>query len=398
VTYLTGECNYGGRVTDDWDRRLLKCILADFYSPEVVNEHKHKLSPSGNYQVPPPMKYDGYVDYIKKFPVTQHPEIFGMHENVDISKELQETKQLFDSILLAQGSTSGASSDKADDVLNDIAEDILNKLPKDFDLEAALEKYPVMYEESMNTVLVQEMERFNHLLRVIRVTLINLRKAIRGLVVMNSELEALAGSLIIGKVPDVWMKRSYPNLKPLGSYITNFLARLKFLQDWYDKGKPDMFWISGFFFTQAFLTGARQNYARKYKIPIDKLDFQFEILNTDASEILEPPPDGVFVHGLFLDGARWDREKGVLAEQLPKVLFESLPVIWLKPNKLEEIEKEMKEIQTYTCPVYKTSERKGSLSTTGHSTNYVLAIRLPTDMHQSHWVKRGCALLCNLDD
>jgi len=396
VTYLTGECNYGGRVTDDWDRRLLKCILADLYSHEVVNEHKHKLSPSGNYQVPPPMKYDGYVDFIKKFPVTQHPEIFGMHENVDISKELQETKQLFDSILLAQGSTSGGSSDKADDVLNDIAEDILSKLPKDFDLEVALQKYPVMYEESMNTVLVQEMERFNHLLRVIRVTLINLRKAIRGLVVMNSELEALASSLIIGKVPDVWMKRSYPNLKPLGSYITNFLARLKFLTDWYEKGKPNMFWISGFFFTQAFLTGARQNYARKYKIPIDKLDFQFQVLDTDTCQ--QAPVDGVYVHGLFLDGARWDRERGVLAEQLPKVLFESLPLIWLLPNKVEEIEKEMREVQTYTCPVYKTSERKGSLSTTGHSTNYVLAIRLPTDMHQSHWVKRGCALLCALDD
>ena len=56
---------------------------------------------------------------------------------------------------------SGGSSDKADDVLNDIAEDILSKLPKDFDLEVALQKYPVMYEESMNTVLVQEMERFN---------------------------------------------------------------------------------------------------------------------------------------------------------------------------------------------------------------------------------------------
>jgi len=38
------------------------------------------------------------------FPTIQQPEVFGMHENVDISKELQETKQIFDSVLLALGS------------------------------------------------------------------------------------------------------------------------------------------------------------------------------------------------------------------------------------------------------------------------------------------------------
>ena len=64
-------------------------------------------------------------------------------------------------VIMMNFNQSGGSSDKADDVLNDIAEDILSKLPKDFDLEVALQKYPVMYEESMNTVLVQEMERFN---------------------------------------------------------------------------------------------------------------------------------------------------------------------------------------------------------------------------------------------
>ncbi|EDV24937.1 uncharacterized protein TRIADDRAFT_25541, partial [Trichoplax adhaerens] len=396
LLYLTGECNYGGRVTDEWDRRCLLTLLSDFYCSEIVNDSKYKLSPSGIYIVLSSGNLDNYIEDIKNLPMHQQPEVFGLHENVDISRELRETKLIFESLLSTQGSNVATGvSRKADDTLYDIAQDVMTKLPSNFDLAGAIKKYPVSYSESMNTVLVQELKRFNDLLEAIRSSLSNLQKAIKGLVIMSTDLESLSQSLLIGKVvPELWMKFSYPSLKPLGSYIADLLMRLKFLKDWFNKGEPVVYWLSGFFFTQAFLTGVIQNYARKYTIAIDKLNFSYEVLSQNHDEITNSPTDGAYIYGVYLEGARWDRDRRVVTESYPKLLYDLLPVIYLKPGIIGEV----LTLPMYDCPVYKTSARRGTLSTTGHSTNYVLTIKLPTEKPAKHWIKRGVALLCQLDD
>ena len=104
----------------------------------------------------------------------------------------------------------------------------------------------------------------------------------------------------------MWANKAFLSLKPLGSWITDMLARISFLNDWIQHGTPKHYWISGLFFPQAFFTGILQNYARKHVIAVDNLSFDFDIKDElKVEDILEKPEDGCYIHGIFIEGARW---------------------------------------------------------------------------------------------
>jgi len=388
-------------VTDDHDRRCLSTILDDFYKPEMMEDGHH--FDDEKYIVPPHDEYASYPEYAKTLPIVQTPKVFGMDDNADISKDNKEVTELFDSILVtqAQDSGGGGGGNSKEQVIDDLAKDILEKLPSDFNVEEVMLKYPTLYEESMNTVLAQEMIRYNNLTSVMRPSLINVRKALKGLVVMSAELDEVCTAFFDGKVPPLWLGKSFPSLKPLAAYVTDTILRLKFFQTWYENGPPVVFWFSGFYFPPAFLTGALQNYARRNEFAIDTVNLDFELHDERPKE---KPELGVYVDGLFAEAFRWNAAQHEMDVQMPKQLLSQMPVIHCITMLTKDIiDKHGPEVietgePLYKCPVYKTSARKGVLATTGHSTNFVLPIRLPSQRPQSFWIKRGAAMLCASDD
>ena len=236
----------------------------------------------------------------------------------------------------SSGGGGGGAGASREEIIGQSAADTEAKLAKYglFDNEQISLLYPVRYDESMNTVLLQECIRFNKLIAAMQSSLPMLRKALKGLVVMSSDLESMGNSIYINAVPSLWEKKAYPSMKPYLNWCEDLFQRLQFVHDWVDDGIPPCFWISGFYFPQGFLTAILQNYARKYRYPIDTISFDFLLHDVDRSTLAVKPEDGAYVWGLFLEGARWDSTVGSINDSLPKQLYTEMPPIELKPIKV----------------------------------------------------------------
>ncbi|XP_049536716.1 dynein axonemal heavy chain 6 [Anopheles darlingi] len=418
LEYINGEITYGGRVTDAWDQRCLRSILKRFSSSTILVPD-YSYSASGFYRCPDgedARKMDDYLAYVTNLPIHDPPDIFGMHENANIIYNRNETRFFLDTLLESQsgGDVMGEEAlaamdkmclEKIDSIRKAIATAIIcDDLHPSLLQRDSRDRIP-----SLTTVLLQEVERFNRLLMTVHNSLNDLEKAIQGFVVMSESLETIYRAFGNNQVPQLWHSKGYLSTKTLASWVTDLQHRIEYVRDWCMSGLPNSSWICGLFFPQSFLTGTLQTYARKHNIPIDTLRFDFEVMGTilqqsviyecrlkkDNDELYEklcPPEDGVFIHGLFIEAGRWDRAAGGLCDAMFRQLVAYLPVVWLKPCTTLEIG------QRYEAPLYKTSARAGVLSTTGQSTNFVLAVLLDTEQPFDHWVLRGTALVTLITD
>jgi dynein heavy chain len=386
LNFICAEINYGGRVTDDKDKRLIATILKSYMCPEVI-EDGHKFSKSGLYFSPEAGVQADYLNYIESLPLKPDPEVFGLHENAEIITNQNQGLTLLTDVQTLQTRSSGSGGKSREQIISETARYLQSKIPKPFDEDLIKTKFPTKIEESMNTVLSQETEKYNRLIEILMKSLENILKALSGFITMDDDLEKLADSLYNQRVPVAWGD-IFLSLKPLMSWIEDLIARIKFFNNWIENGTPNVFWISGFSFPQAFITGTLQNYARKYSIAIDRISFDFKYLDTlKPEDITQKPADGIYVYGIYLEGASWNNEKHCITDPKPKELYSEMPLIWLIPKEDREEKKE----GVYMCPIYKVLSRAGTLSTTGHSTNFVMHFEVPSELHQDEWIKAGVA-------
>lgn len=357
LNYLVAETNYGGRVTDDKDVRLIKALLKRYFCADILRDD-YKLSNLDTYYAPAEGSLDQSKDYINSLPLDDDPEIFGLHPNANITFQQKTVKEFHDTIISIQPRVAGGGSALTpEEIVEKIAQEYEAKLPEILKVKKAHSDTFQRDERgdmvSLGVFVGQEIDRFNILLVVIQKSLINLQKAIKGTVVMSAELERMFNNFLDKKVPVIWEKVAYPSLKPLGSWFQDLILRLKFMSDWLYNGPPKTFWLPAFFFPQGFMTASLQSHARLHQIPIDTLQFKTHIRDVFCDGIEELPETGVNIHGLFMQGAKWSSVDVKIRDSEAGKLFVEMPVIWLEPVfdnvKLDD--------KAYDCPLYKTSLR-----------------------------------------
>ena len=400
LKYLIGEAMYGGRVTDDYDRRVMMTYLNEYMGDFIFDVNQKFFfarAENFDYEIPELGPFDNYVKAITEMPITYSPEIIGLHSNAEIDYFTQASKRIWEDMIKLQSSTGDSGSQKKDEntapvktreeIVLGMAEMFIDKkVPPKFDMLAVNKKFSAG-KSPIEAVLTQELERYNMLNDCMNETLTDLISSLKGEIAMNAEIESIMLSIYNGLLPDQWRKLAPETQKSLLNWIEHYRHRYEQYQDWLDNGEPKTMWLSGLHIPASYLKAIIQITCRKKGWPLDKVSTYTvvtKIYNVD--EIKEKPEFGCYIQGLYLEGAEWNTEKNCLERQLPKKLICDMPLIQVIPAEASKI----KLRNNLKTPVYVTQNRKNV-----KGEGFVFEADLRTLIHPNLWILQGVALLLN---
>ncbi len=407
IQELITDALYGGRVTDENDRDLLRVYTKEFFSDVIFAKDWRPVKLKDDvikYEYPQEQQAlkseedkrkfvpTEFLDHISNnFPSEDPPEVFGQHLNAEINTQIADTNLLLTSIVLMQPRTYDKGKKSPEEEVLGLVENVLEKdtIPDFIDIEGA--RFRLRSDNSpLNYVLIQESQRYNGLIQVVKSSLVDLTKCLKGEIVMTSQMEQIFTKLYENKVPQSWMY-AYPSIKPFGVWLRDFKDRVVFFSQWVKQGLPSPFFLPAFTSPLSFTTAILQKYARKKKIAnINDIEMQHEFLSERVA--VGHPEDGAYVKGLYIEGAHFDETRQLLLDPLPMKFAQPMPVIHFKP-KMKKGGAREKDLYSnvYSCPCYYYPIR-------GDPSSYLFNIGLNCgERTAAIWLKRGTALLLSLE-
>ncbi|EFN60095.1 hypothetical protein CHLNCDRAFT_133411 [Chlorella variabilis] len=422
LRYLLGDVFYGGHVVDDYDRRLLNTYLQKLFTQELLPvgpgaSDGHQAAMDGaatdqpadgagqpplelapGWRPPPAVDYESMTQYIETSCPADSPALYAMHGNTQLSLLNSQTEALFQTILDVGGLGAAASAAAAAAAAGGAAAggeaavraslaDLLGRLPAPLglvDIEARVKE---------KTPFVVEAERMNGLLGEMRRSLEELQLGLDGALNMSPAMEQLGAALGAGRVPPSWMacmSTRVQEVYALPAWYADVLQRHAQLVGWTGGAvsPPRSIWLPGLFNPKACLTAVMQQFARQRRLPLDDVRFVVEVTGKQPEALSEAAPDGgMYIHGLTLEGARWDAQDDCLRDSLPNQLRQALPVLLVRPLTAQAHQAALAAGNLYLCPVYANGQRANVYSP------LVSTFTLKTREPPSKWVLASTTLL-----
>eukprot|EP00756_Hemistasia_phaeocysticola_P021738 Hpha_TRINITY_DN15791_c11_g1::TRINITY_DN15791_c11_g1_i1::g.41603::m.41603/K10408/DNAH; dynein heavy chain, axonemal len=417
MRYILGEIMYGGHITDVWDRRTCMAYLTQIFHEDLFISGQ--IAP--NLICPAPTSYQQYMTFIETSLPEESPTLMGMHPNAEIKYLTDLSRFITDTLRSlrrvgrdADGQSAVSAEDEghvdmemADDArrggghragvllraakrdarMRAMLDDLSQRLPEKFNLA---ELTPAKGSDSgpLAMFVLQECDRSNTLLSMVHSSLSDCMAGLRGHRTISESMDEVLRSLEEGSVPAAWKAFSFPSLKRLGGWFNDLVMRHAHIDVWSRdfSSMPTCVWLSGFFSPVSFLTAVLQLSARRGGVTIERLKLTTDVIKKGPEDIVHPPREGAYVHGLFLEGARWDPLQGTLAAPELKQLHPPLPVLHVRGVSMGLVP----ERPVYDCPVYSTTQR-------GDQYVFTAQLRIP-EPSQTEWILKGVCAVMSLDD
>ncbi|OAD53307.1 Dynein heavy chain 7, axonemal [Eufriesea mexicana] len=388
LQYFIGECNYGGKIQDEFDNRYLKHLLNEYCNINIIENEHYTYPNSIKELIPQRYEYHHIIEHIEKIPLHLSLQIFESNKNSLIIRNTMIATEFQSSLLYVTSPNHSLNERLQQDQVITLINDINNKLWNSIKINEIQQKCTSMPEEPLQRVLLCEIKSLKHILKIITETLNNLKSTLNGYLPFTNSLRELAEEIYKNKLPRIWRKLQINIVtENLADYIDNLLKHANFIQNWIDQGHPKIIWFDALFHYKMFLSAILFTFSKRYNIPIEETYFDFEI--SIKEEIDQDSIDTYVIYGLHLCGGQWNIKENKLVENVTNDIWQNMPPIYLKCSRNKKDRDSVYECPVYICAVqYNGKDTKSSLK------NHIITIPLETDISSTHWIKCDTALFC----